>query len=515
MIADKLFYNGKIYSMRSEAECYQAMAVYATKIIATGTNRDILAIKAKKKVDLKGKSVFPGFIDTHEHLLAYAKLSLQATVQLDGCRSIDDIQESIYERASSISPGEWIIGRGFNNEHFVNKKLPTKVDLDKAAENNPVLITRYCGHIGVVNDLALKLAHLSAITDGIIYRAETINAITKHIPEADEKTLKEILARACQEHAAFGLTGVHTVGIGNDGQEYIGLYQELEAENRLPLCINISSDRYLDLDIHTGFGNDKIKIGYHKFFTDGSLGSRTAAMFEDYSDATGNRGELSHCQGELNTLCQKAAEHGMQLGVHAIGDRAVEEALQAFSYINSLHLQKDPRFRLIHATCCNEKLLARMKELPIIIDIQPAFLASDMDWLEKRLGEKRLPWVYPWHTYLQNNLIVTAGSDSPVESFNPIWGIFCLVNRTNVDGYPKDGFNPKERISVYQAISMYTKNAAYTAFEENKKGILTVGKLADFVVLSANPYMVNPLVLKDIVVEKTYLGGKLVYKLHN
>lgn len=131
------------------------------------------------------------------------------------------------------------------------------------------------------------------------------------------------------------------------------------------------------------------------------------------------------------------------------------------------------------------------------------------------MGKERLPWVYPWHTYLKNGLMLTAGSDSPVESFNPIWGIFCLVNRTNVDGYPKDGFNPKERISVYQAISMYTKNAAYTTFEENKKGILTVGKLADFVVLSANPYMVNPLVLKDIVVEKTYLGGKLVYKLHN
>lgn len=523
MIADVIFYNGKIFTMVDEHDICNAIAMYDGKIIATGTDEKICSLEATTKINLEGKCVFPGFTDTHQHLLAYAKSLLY--IQLAGCRSIEEVQSRIRARAQQAPKGTWLFGRGFDQELFGDKKMFTKKELDEVSTEHPILVTRYCGHISVANSFALTIAKVgthgeeegtldrdeSGELNGILRESDAVASLTKLIPVDDYETLKGAVAKACYHHVAVGVTGVHTVGI-HANQESVGMYQELEEEGRLPLRINISSDQYPNLGIQTGFGNEKIKIGYYKAFTDGSLGSRNAALFSDYSDDPGNKGILIHTQEELNEQCRKAYESGLQLGVHAIGDRGIEVALNAFEYASAEHPRKDPRFRLIHAMCCNAELLERMKRLKVVVDIQPPFISNtNIDWSLDRLGPDRIAWSYPWKTYIDNGLLLTGSSDSPVEGFNPIWGVFSIVNRKAGDGHPDGGFQPQECVSVYEAISMYTKNAAYASFEEHIKGTLEVGKLGDFVVLSDNPYDVNPFDIQKIIVEKTYLAGEKVF----
>lgn len=524
IMADSIFYNGEIHTMVNETDVCHAMAVYDGKIIATGSTEQICAIKAKKSIDLQGKNVFPGFTDTHQHLAMYAKSLLN--VQISGCKSLQELQGKIKKRAAETPPGTWIIGRGFDHELFDPPIMPVREALDAAANDHPVLITRYCGHISVANSLALQLAKVGTHGEapgtldhdecgrlnGILRESAATAAITAMIPEVDLNTFKNMLAKACFQHAAVGITSIHTVGVHEHGKEYIGIYQELEEEGRLPIRINVSSDQYLDIGIHTGFGNEKIKLGYYKAFADGSLGSRNAALFEDYSDNPGNKGILNHTQDELNAMCRKAYEQGMQLGIHAIGDKGIDLALNAFAYACAEHPREDSRFRLIHAMCCNERLLKKMKDLKVIVDIQPPFISNtNIDWSIDRLGPGRIQWAYPWKTYINNGLVLTGGSDSPVEIFDPLWGIFSIVNRQAADGHPAGGFQPQERVSVYEALCMYTKNAAYASFEEHVKGTLECGKFADFVILSNNPYTVEPFAIKDIQVEQTYVNGENVY----
>jgi len=527
MFADKIFYNGTIYTMTSETSQCQAFAVRDGKIAAVGTNEQILNIDASEKINLNGKIVFPGFIDAHMHLLHFAE-SL-SNVDLRGCTSITEVQARLRCKVKETPPGTWIRGTGFDHEIFDIPILPTKKDLDSISTLHPILISRYCMHIFIANSLALKIANTghngepadtlqknsSGEYSGILRESgasPVLNKIPRPYPTYD--SVKDAMAKACKLLSAAGLTGAHPIqGKSCDAEEYIKIYQDLDKENRLPLRVYVSFDEYPTLGIKTGFGNDKVKYGFYKIYSDGSLGSRDAALFEPYSDDPKNTGVLNHTQQEMINLCQKAYDMDLQIGIHAIGDKGLDYALTSLETIYKANPKPDQRFRIIHAMCCNMDLLERLKKLNPILDIQPAFMSNkNIDWSIDRLGPERITWSYPWKTYIKNGLTLTGSSDLPVESYSPLWGIFSIVNRQAADGHPKGGWRPEERVSVYEALCMYTKNAAYASFEENIKGTLENGKFADFVILSDNPYTVEPFAIKDIQVEATYLSGNTMYQ---
>lgn len=526
MYADQVFLNGKIYTLADEHDQIEGFAVRDHKIIASGTNEQMRQIDAEEVVDLGGRVVLPGFIDAHQHLLCYAQGLAQ--VDLKGCTSLEELQKRLRKRVEETPKGGWVQGFGFDHEIFEHPVLPTKADLDAVSTENPILISRYCMHIHVANSLALREGKVgengeepeklgrdeTGALNGIL-REGAVTAVLNQIPDPypTYEATKDVLAKACQMLSAVGITGVHPIQATScDAFEYLKLYQDLDREGRLPVRAYVSFDEFPGFGMKTGFGNDKVKYGFYKIFTDGSLGSRNAALYEPYSDDPGNCGVLIHTQEELTALCQKAYDMDLQIGIHAIGDKALGYVLTALETVYFSNPKPDQRFRIIHAQCCNPSLLERMKKLPVVIDIQPRFTsAGNIDWSIDRLGPERIQYAYPWKTYIKNGLLLTGSSDSPVEPYDPFLGIFSVVCRQAVDGHPEGGWHPEERVTVYEALCMYTKNAAYAAYEEDSKGTLEPGKLADFVVVSDDPFQVELFHLKDLFVYNTYLGGEEVY----
>jgi predicted amidohydrolase YtcJ len=521
--ADKIFFGGKVYSMASEGEVAQAIAVKGDRIIAVGTDSDLLKWEGEK-VNLFGKTVIPGLIDSHIHTTLTARAL--NSVLLGDCESMADIIKKLKERAEKEAPGTWIVGIGFDHEKLAEKRMPNRFDLDLASVDHPIIISRCCLHIHSVNSLAIEIAKLGengenkdlldAAPDGTllgIVREDAVVPVLAAAPDiaADREVAKDMLEKTMLAMSATGLTGVHCLpGYEADSLDKIGLFQELESQGRLPLRVFLCFSDYPSFGIETGFGNSKIKYGLFKIFSDGSLGSRDAAMIEDYTDDPGNKGMLVHTQEELVSLMRKAHDNRIQIGIHAIGDRGVDEALTAFETIWQENPREGTRFRLIHASVVSESLIERMKKLPIVLDVQPSFMASvDLDWTDFRVGP-RAKYAYPFKTFLREGIRLAGGSDCPVEIFNPFLGIHGAVNRQAADMHPIGGFHPEERLSVYEAISVYTKGSAYAAYEENDKGTLEPGKFADFVALDRDPFEIDKSELCKVAVLASFLGGKQV-----
>jgi len=529
MLLDKNVINGKIHTMEGSGNLCEAFSIYDGKIIACGTTKEILKNEAEEVIDLKDRSVLPGFIDAHQHILYYAK-SL-TTINLAGSKSWEEAKKRLTEKAAATPKGKWIRGARFDHQAWEEPTLPTRKELDSISTDHPILIDRYCMHVHVVNSPALKIAGItnnykpvSANTVGFDENGEPTgilwdNAITpvlQKIPDPLEsfEARKESIAAILQDMSRYGITGAHpTQGKFVDAEEFIGIYQDLEREGRLPVRIYANFDEYPCFGIKTGFGNEKIKYGFFKIYSDGNMGSRSAAMFEPFSDRPDMMGVLNYSEDEINAMCQKAYDLDLQIGIHAIGDRGLHIALKAIEKAYLRNPKKDPRFRLIHAFITNEDLIKRMKQLPVVVDIQPKFLATDITWAEDRLGPVRIKYAFPWRRLIDEGLILAASSDLPVEHYNPFLGIHAIVTRTNLDGYPAGGWYPEQKVTAYEAIAMYTKNAAYASFEENIKGTISKGKLADFIILDRNPFTIHPDELKSVVVEKTFLGGREVFSL--
>jgi hypothetical protein len=300
-----------------------------------------------------------------------------------------------------------------------------------------------------------------------------------------------------------GLTGVHWIV---SSPTEIRVIQKLRAQNRLPLRVYILIpvelvDHLIRLGLSTGFGDDTVKIGSVKIFADGSLGANTAALYESYSDDPSTRGMLLYSEEELEELITKTHKASLQLAVHAIGDRAIDMVLTALETTLQKIPREDHRHRIEHTSVLSEKLIRRMKELGVIASVQPHFVVSDF-WVSDRLGLKRARWTYPFKTLIQEGITIAGGSDCPVEPISPLLGIWAAVSRESF---------PVEQISVEEALRMYTLNAAFFSFEEDVKGSIEVGKLTDLVVLSHDPRRVPPDKIKDIEVEMTFVGGRMVY----
>ncbi len=527
---DMILYNGKIYTMAAEGERFEAMAVVGGRVSELGSGRSILkkyGAGNARAVDLHGKTVLPGFIDSHMHLLAYCES--RRNVDLRSACSIGELKELLRQRAEKTPPGKWIVGSGFDDEKFPDKKFPDKDVLDDVSRRHPVFVTRFCMHGHAANSMAMELAGLknretgptenpaAAGRDGdptgILWENAAV-PVMRIIPDelSTYESKRNAIRRACRELSAFGITGITPIqGKECRAIEYLGIYQQLARSGELPVRVYACFDEMPPFDMRSGFGDDMVKYGFYKIYSDGSLGSHTAALFEPYADDPGNAGTLNHSPEEICRMVRKAYGAGLQIGIHAIGDRGLDIALTALEKAYFGDPRPNQRFRLIHAIVPTPSLIERMKKLPLILDVQPEFLSSDLDWIEKRLGKDRAKLSYPWGTYARNGLLMTGSSDSPVESFNPLLGIYSAVTRKDFRGNPEGGWNAAEKLSVYEAVSLFTRNAAYASYEEDRKGTLEPGKFADFAVLDSDIFHVVPEAIKEIEVKQTYLGGRLVF----
>lgn len=522
------YVNGRIYTMEAEGDTCTAFVVQDGKFTYCGDDEQAVRM-AEEVVDLNGATVVPGMIDTHQHLFAYA--SSLTKLNLKPAKSMRQLKEMLHEYAKDVPAGEWILGVGFDNEKFEDgTAMPTRRDLDEACPDHPVILSRYCLHFFSVNSMGLAQGGIDrnykpAVEGTVEFdadgeptgvmcdsaAADVLATIPNKLDSFEAK--KDAVENACRLLNMHGLTGVHAIqGKHCDLMEYTDVYQALKDEGRLSARVYLSYDELPNCCIRTGLGDEMLKFGFYKLYVDGNMGGRTAYMNEPYSDDPTTVGVANYTQEELTDRVRAGYLRGMQVGAHVIGDRAAEMLTTAIETVYHENPRPDPRFRMIHMSILNPGIVERISKLPVIVDIQPMFISTNVKWADSRVGYgERGQYLFAWKKLLNAGITMTAGSDNPCESYDPMESIYALVNRKNLECYPEGGWHAEECIGVYDALAMYTKNAAYASFEEQIKGTIKAGKLADFVVLDADIFQIDPMKIKDIQVDKTYLGGKLVY----
>lgn len=533
-VADLVLRNGKIVTMNPAQPEARALAIKGDRIMAVGSDEQVQKLigRSTRVIDLRGKLVVPGLIESHAHMLSIGQAKLM--LDLVGTTSEEEIARMVAARARRAKPGEWILGRGWDQNDWPNKRFPTFESLTKAAPNNPVYLTRIDGHAGWANKRAMELAGITRETKDphggrlirdaegrptgvFIDRAQAL--ITRHIPPLSRAQKKRALELAMRECVAVGLTSFHDAGVDRD---VIELYKELLREGKLPLRLYVmlaGSDQHL-LDEYfargpeIGLGDHRLTIRAIKLIADGALGSRGAALLEDYADDPGHRGLLMLSEDQIFRIAHLALRHGFQVCTHAIGDRANRIVLNAYERAFRANPGvKDPRFRIEHAQILDEADIPRFARLGVIASMQATHCTSDMPWVHDRIGKARArEGAYVWQKLLKTGARIANGSDAPVESINPLWGIYAAITRQDHQGNPPGGWYPDQRMTRQQALRSFTLDAAYAAFEEDIKGSLEKGKLADMVVLSKDIMTIPAREILKTRVVMTIIGGKIVYQ---
>jgi len=507
--------NGNIVTMDAALPSAQAIALNGDRIAAIGSSTAIsqLAGPDTLSINLKGATVLPGFIDCHIHLVEYG-LSLR-NLDLRDTRSVAELKQRVSVRAGEVS--SWILGRGWDQEKFAEKRYPTRQDLDEASPLRPVLLRRVCGHICVVNSVAMHEASITASTPdpkgGIIdrdtageptgiLRENAVELIERSVPAPSLEDYERGALAACEKAVEAGLTTVHCI-VSSEAE--LRALLKLRADGRLPLRFYVfvppeQMKAASQLGLMTGFGDEWVRLGGVKVFTDGSLGARTAALEAPYSDDPLNRGVTIYSQEQLDALIFEAHRADMQAAVHAIGDRAAGMALESIAKAKNRIPGKDLRHRIEHASVLNPQLIRRLKEIGLIASVQPHFVVSDF-WVGQRLGEDRARFAYSFSSLLKAGVVAVGGSDCPVEPLAPLSGIAAAVNRSDRE----------EALSIEDAIEFYTRNAAYASFDEKVKGTISPGKYADIVVLEKDPRKVPASKIAETKIMITIVGGKIKY----
>jgi hypothetical protein len=533
MRADRIFINGDIATLDHETTAASALAVTGDRFLAVGSTSELLKLADDKTeiIDLSGKTVTPGFIETHAHLSLYALTLLQIDCSSPLNSSIEDIKNRIKAQAQDLEPGQWIKGWGFDDTLIADKRHLARADLDECAPDNPVSIDHISGHLMYANSPALKIAGIGpevpSLPDGDIYKdvqgiptgllgEEAQTLVAEQMPPNNVVKLKKAIIKAIKYFHACGITSTHDGSIGyyREGAEVLHAYQTLEEENLLDLRVYLTLVDDFDLKIRQSGSKSKIKsnllkLGSVKLFQDGSIQALTAALTEPYFKHPELTGDMIHPQTGLDDLVDKHHRAGRQLAIHANGDRAIESCLQAFEKADQRYPGKDLRHMIIHCQMAIPAHIHRMKKIGVI----PSYFINHIYYWGDRhrstfLGPQRAETLNLLNTSLQAGLIFTLHSDLPVTPVEPLFAMHCAVNRTTKNGKI---LGASERIPALAAMRAYTAHAAYCSFEENIKGTITTGKLADFVVLSANPLKTAPGKIKNIRVLETVLGGKTVY----
>ena len=537
---DKLFINGEIYSMKKEGEKFQSLGVKDGKITFLGTDDEAKNISSKELIDLKGKMMIPGMADAHLHLYAYCQNL--TFVDLSKVHNINEMINLMKEKVKNVKKGDWVKGVNFDQSKWKENRFPTLEEMNSISKDNPVIIKRCCLHAVVANSKALEMAGIGknyqAGTGGIveldkdgmpngILREQSTKVFDDILPDPlkDIEVQKRIMQDVLNDMSSKGITTIHTYAAKIwQYNEDINIYKNFEKEGKLPLRVTVCIDELFEPEILTKekLNNPyrKVQLGAYKIFSDGSMGSRSAALKKPYSDDPENSGFMLFTQEELNNKILTGYEHGLQPAIHAIGDRALDMTLSAIEYTLKITKEKGMTdeeqkkrlpFRIIHVQMIDDDLLERMKKLPLVLDIQPIFLCTDLHWIEDRIGKERLKGSFALKTMEKAGLIQTGGSDCPVETYEPLKGIYAAVTRQDMEGYPIEGFLPEERLSVYEALCMYTKNVPYATGQESVLGTLEIGKFADLTVLEKNLFKIDEKEIKDVKVEQTYVAGNCVF----
>ncbi len=541
--ADIIFIHANVYTgvpANSEFSSIlreEAIAVRADRIEAVGKTFDLQKYKGPQTqiVDLGGHFVMPGFDDAHLHLADAGMTKL--SVDLTGVKSLDELRERLARKVEQSGAGEWIQGGGWDETLWPVKVPPTRWDLDEVSQDHPVFLTRIDGHIAVANTRALQLAsitlasrdpmggHIDRNENGEptgILRETAQDAVLDVIPKANHDQMRQGLELALADLAEQGVTSAQDY---SPNWENFEIYEELEKEGKLTARIS----EWLPFDESVDELNQKrnshpqtdlmLHTGMLKGFMDGSLGSRTAALLEPYADDPKNSGLTRYDAAKLDDMTKERVLAGYQIGFHAIGDKGVQMALDAFAgaekaahdaHVNGPTGTDEFRLRIEHAQVTTPQQIARFKELKVIASMQPCHLLTDMRWAQDRLGPKRAATSYAWLSFLDKNVPLAFGTDNPVEPVNPFRGLYAAITRKSEDG--KQEYFPGQRLTIDQAIHAYTVGSAYAQFEEKEKGKIVPGMLADFVVLDRDVTAVSPEKLLETKVLRTVVGGKTVYE---
>ncbi len=525
-----LIHNARIYSMDRRFSTAAAMVFdTAGKILQTGDEQALLdAFPTARRIDIGGKTIIPGLIDAHAHLYGLALSLSQA--QLRDTTSKEDVIRKLREHAQHLPAGEWLLGRGWDQNDWPVKEFPDRGDLDSAFPDRPVWLRRIDGHAGWANGAALAMADQDLSGDwqpqgGFIRRDSEAQAsgvlidgamalVQTAVPEISTELLQASLGLALQQMVSLGLTGVHEMGVD---RAVIELYQQRVRAGQFPTRVYAFTDgasETMDWLCRNGVVEDesgRLYMRAVKLYIDGAMGSRGAALLADYSDDAGNAGLLFMSAEALDADIDRAMACGFQVGVHAIGDRGNRVALDALESAIRRHPYNPGRHRVEHAQTLTVSDLPRFSKLDIIAAMQPTHATSDMYWVEDRLGPERVKYAYAWHSLFNSGARLALGSDFPVEQVNPMLGIHAAITRQDVKGWPQGGWYPKEILSREEAVRGFTLDAAYAGFMEKSVGSLVPGKRADFIVLDHNIFTVEAAEIPFIKVLQTWLDGEVVY----
>ena len=529
--ADLVVTNARIYTVDDARPMVAAMAIRNGSIVFTGSAREALALRGAntRVVDMGGRTIIPGMVDAHAHLLGLGQ-SLR-NVDLVGTKSLDEVIARVVERAKGQPAGAWILGRGWDQNDWSDTRFPTHDALSRALPNNPVWLTRVDGHAGYGNAAAMRAAGVTTASvdpsGGKIERTATReptgvfidnakSLVERSIPAPTRDDDRRAIAAAITESHKWGLVGLHDAGAS---RSTVDLLEEMAKAGRIPfrLYIMVGDDsaaitHYLARGPQSGLYDNRLWIRSFKLYADGALGSRGAALLEPYNDDPNNRGLLLSAPAHIQDVATRALRAGFQVNTHAIGDRGNRVVLDAYDAALSGNPTADHRFRVEHAQILSHDDIPRFAAMGVIPSMQAVHQTSDMYWAGSRLGLGRVLGAYAWRSLLNTGIVVPNGSDFPVEAVNPLLSFHSAVSRQDAENWPVGGWMPEQRMTRDEALKSMTIWPAYAAFQDAIMGSLAPGKLADFVVLDRDIMTVPERDILGATVIGTWIGGKPVYE---
>jgi predicted amidohydrolase YtcJ len=530
--ADLLLTNGNVYTVTEKQPKAEAVAVKADRIVFVGSNEDAKKFQAAKIVDLHGRTVVPGFTDSHCHIFGIGEREMR--LNLEGTNSLDDFLATVKERVDKTGPGKWITGRGWIETFWKPSQFPTRHDLDKIAPSNPVFLTRGDGHASIANSAALKIAKIDENTadpfGGQILKKNgepngmlldnAQDLVARNIPKPREAEREEALLRGIDREVKLGWCEIQNAG---SHKEDVDLIRKAFETGKIKI-------RFVNAVYGPGEdAQDFLREGptinaFNRHFTqrtikvlvDGALGSRGAALLKPYSDAPETSGLLRQKPEDLRPMFEEALRRGIQVETHAIGDRANRLILdlyeQAFKAVPSDERKiREPRWRIEHSQIVDPDDISRFAKLGVIPSMQPSHAISDLFFVPARLGMDRLAGAYAWRSFIKSGCIIAGGSDAPVERGEPMIEFYAAVARKSMNGESGEGWHPEQAVSREDALKMFTIWPAYAAFQEKDKGSIEVGKLADFTVLSQDIMKIPQTEILETRNKMTVIGGEIIY----
>lgn len=521
----QLWYGGTIYTMENENETVEAILVEDDKIVAVGSFKDLSNL-ADEKINLQGATMYPGFVDSHLHMIFQGEKLTR--LDLSKANSAEEMIELVKEAAKTTPSNKWLFGEGWNENNFSDRRIPTKQELD-AIRKEPIILTRVCHHALLANTSALEVGGIFETStspvggeigrnadgklSGLLYD-NAMNCVTSAIPREGETYNQELvneLNLAIDDMLSKGLTGGHTEDMSYFGHytNPLGAFKRIVGEKH-HFRVNLLRHHAVFEEMikaNIQFDEPFIEPGAMKIFADGALGASTAALTTPYADDPINKGFLIQTDEQVEELVQLARKYNEVIAVHIIGDASAEQIIRV--------LEKYPaplgkRDRLIHGCILSEDLVNRIAKLPVVVDIQPAFVPSDFPWVEDRLGKERLAYAYAWKTLLDRGIICAAGTDAPVEDINPLLTIYAAVERKK-PGEENNGYIPEQKISRFEAIRAYTLGSAQAICKEHERGLIKRGYVADFSIFDRDLFKGTSEEMLEAKAVKTVVAGRIVY----